>query len=148
MRCLTFEVEKKKQQVPKKLLQHQSLFSASNSSIQSSLASIDGTFCSEAKKTACRQFAKNDTTFGTLNKVHLFRLRADNANLPNFLFRKYVFRRLHCCFWVFWHQAFQQICYAPWFVVGTFRSDPQVGIQMFQILWVSDSSKSPPVVTS
>ena len=49
---LNFWSWEKKQQVSKKLLQLQSLFSASKSSIQSSLASIDGTFCSEAKKTA------------------------------------------------------------------------------------------------
>ena len=133
---LNFWSWEKKQQVSKKLLQFQSLFSASKSSIQSSLASIDGTFCSEAKKRHWSILQKGYDGWNLQNKVHLFRLRADNANLPNFLFRKYLFRRLHFCFWVFWHQTFQQICYAPGFLVGTCRSGLKLRSK-WHILWVS-----------
>lgn len=110
---------------------------ASNSSIHSSLASIDGTFCSEAKKTACRQFAKNDTTFGTFKTRFSCVDKARQCQSSNFFVSQIFVSAIAFLFLGFLTPDFPTNLLCTGIFVGTFRFFLKLRSK-WHILWVSD----------
>lgn len=125
---------------------------ASNSSIHSSLASIDGTFCSEAKKTACRQFAENDTTFGTFKTRFSCVDKGRQCQSSNFFVSQIFVSAIACLFLGSLTPDFPTNLLCTGIFVGTFRFFLKLRSKMtypvsVRFFFNVQASKSPPVTS-